>query len=146
MRIYQKILVAIDISDEAKQVLRKAAVLADQNKASIDIIHVVEPVVIETTFDVTPVVDVEVEQNLVKRSQNFINNLINEIGMTIDEILVPVGSPKAEIHQAVKDKGSDLIVIGTHGRHGVGLLLGSTANSVLHGAECDVLSVRISKD
>ena len=35
------------------------------------------------------------------------------------------------------------IVVGSHGRHGLALLLGSTASGVLHGAKCDVLAVRI---
>ena len=39
--------------------------------------------------------------------------------------------------------GADLIVVGSHGRHGLALLLGSTANGVLHGATCDVLAVRV---
>jgi universal stress protein A len=38
---------------------------------------------------------------------------------------------------------ADLIVIGSHGRHGMGLLLGSTANAVLHGSPCNVLAVRL---
>ncbi|MCP4009678.1 MAG: universal stress protein, partial [Proteobacteria bacterium] len=33
--------------------------------------------------------------------------------------------------------------LGSHGRHGLGLLLGSTANGVLHLAQCDVLAVRV---
>ena len=37
----------------------------------------------------------------------------------------------------------DLIVVGSHGRHGFALLLGSTSTGVLHGAKCDVLAVRI---
>jgi universal stress protein A len=37
----------------------------------------------------------------------------------------------------------ELIVLGTHGQKGVQLLLGATANSVLHGADCDVLAVRV---
>jgi universal stress protein A len=37
----------------------------------------------------------------------------------------------------------DLIVMGTHGQSGLKLLLGSTANSVLHGAGCDILAVRV---
>jgi universal stress protein A len=39
----------------------------------------------------------------------------------------------------------DLVVVGSHGRHGLSLLLGSTANGVLHGAGCDVLAVRVGK-
>jgi universal stress protein A len=41
------------------------------------------------------------------------------------------------------EKNIDLIVIGTHGRSGIKLLLGSTANSVLHGVKQDVLAVRV---
>ena len=37
----------------------------------------------------------------------------------------------------------ELIVVGSHGRHGFSLIFGSTSNSVLHGAQCDVLAVRI---
>ena len=42
-----------------------------------------------------------------------------------------------------QSKKVDLIVVGSHGRHGLGLLLGATANGVLHGANCDVLTVRV---
>ncbi|MBA6354230.1 universal stress protein, partial [Colwellia sp. BRX9-1] len=36
----------------------------------------------------------------------------------------------------------DLIITGSHGVHGLQLLLGSTCNAILHGAKCDVLAVR----
>ena len=48
-----------------------------------------------------------------------------------------------EIHTLANEINTDLIVIGTHGRSGLKLLLGSTANSVLHSAKQDVLAVRI---
>ena len=44
-----------------------------------------------------------------------------------------------------EELGTDLIVVGSHGRHGLALLMGSTANGVLHGANCDVLAVRVGK-
>lgn len=141
--MYNRILVAVDLSPEAEQVAQKASQIAALSNAIIDVIHVVEPVVIETTFDVTPSIDLEIEDSLVDRSKNFLSELMSSLGMSIDEIMVPVGSIKSEIHDAARQQGSDLIVIGTHGRHGVALLLGSTANAVLHGAPCDVLSVKV---
>ncbi|MFS9629926.1 universal stress protein [Klebsiella pneumoniae] len=55
------------------------------------------------------------------------------------------GQPRQEIHHLAKEKACDLIVVGSHGRHGLALLLGSTANDVLHGAPCDVLAVKLVK-
>ena len=42
-----------------------------------------------------------------------------------------------------EDIQANLIVVGSHGRHGLALIFGSTANGVLHGAGCDVLAVRV---
>ena len=56
---------------------------------------------------------------------------------------VVVGAAADEIHAAAEKLGSDLIVIGTHGRSGMRLLLGSTANAVLHGVKTDVLAVKV---
>ena len=42
-----------------------------------------------------------------------------------------------------EEQSVDLIIIGSHGRHGLALLLGSTANAVLHHAKIDVLAVRV---
>ena len=51
-----------------------------------------------------------------------------------------------EIHSKAEEIGADLIVVGSHGRYGLALLMGSTANGVLHGATCDVLAVRVGKE
>lgn len=59
---------------------------------------------------------------------------------------VVVGMPDTEIHRFSADNGVDLIVVGSHGRHGFALLLGSTSTGVLHGAQCDVLAVRVGKE
>ena len=54
-----------------------------------------------------------------------------------------MGRPETEIHNVAEEIGADLIVVGSHGRHGLALIFGSTANGVLHGATCDVLAVRV---
>jgi hypothetical protein len=53
------------------------------------------------------------------------------------------GVPKQEIIHIAEQEKVDLIVVGSHGRHGLALLLGSTANSILHHAKCDVMAVRL---
>jgi len=55
-----------------------------------------------------------------------------------------LGHPAQEMHNLAKQTDIDLIVVGSHGRHGLALIFGSTSNSVLHGASCDVLAVRIA--
>ena len=58
---------------------------------------------------------------------------------------IVLGRPEVEIHAKAEEIGADLIVVGSHGRYGLALLMGSTANGVLHGASCDVLAVRVGK-
>jgi universal stress protein A len=49
-----------------------------------------------------------------------------------------------QVHALAKRLYADLIVVGTHGRHGLDLARGNVANAVLHGATCDALSVRLA--
>jgi len=60
----------------------------------------------------------------------------------VDQLLVS-GHIETEVHRVAIELSTDLIVVGSHGRHGLALLLGSTSNGILHGATCDVLAVRV---
>jgi universal stress protein A len=68
-----------------------------------------------------------------------------KVQLTAENCHLTYGQPRQEIHKLAKEKGCDLIIVGSHGRHGLGLLLGSTSNDVLHGAPCDVLAVRLER-
>lgn len=142
MKKYQKILIAIDISDESKQVLETALPIIEINKSAVSVIHVAEHPTTKSghwgTSNHQPdehEVRSRLFETLAERVENagFESSLINiEFGHSTDLIL-----KTAEMER------SDLIVVGSHGRHGIKLLLGSTANGVLHQAKCDVLAVRI---
>ena len=56
------------------------------------------------------------------------------------------GSPAIEIRRLAEEIDADAIVIGSHGRSGWKVMLGSTANKVLHGAKCDVLTVHVEDE
>ena len=67
-----------------------------------------------------------------------------EYGIPAENQYIVVGQPANELQTIAAEHAGDLIVVGSHGRHGLSLLLGSTSNSVLHGTHCDVLAVRVT--
>ncbi|MDH5233206.1 MAG: universal stress protein [Gammaproteobacteria bacterium] len=143
MALYQSILVAVDLSADAKTVISKAHSLSQQFSAKLTLLTVVEPLVTETGYDLLPVLSVDVEKSLVDRAQHFLVEIAAELGINDCHKQVEIGSVKGEVLRVVADAGHDLVVLGTHGRHGFATLLGSTANAILHGTPCDVLAVRV---
>ncbi|WP_417548523.1 universal stress protein [Marinobacter segnicrescens] len=142
MSVYSKIMVAIDLTEEAPQVLKKAVALSEQHNAQLLLAHVVEPVGYAYGGDI-PMDLSELQDQLDKAAREQLATYGKEYGIPDENQIVTVGRPESEIHHLSEDKGVDLVVVGSHGRSGIQLLLGSTANGVLHGAKCDVLAVRI---
>jgi universal stress protein A len=145
MATYRKILVAVDLSPEARAVLARACELRVHYKSELYLIHVVEPIVLGGDYDLVPAMPVEIEETLLERAKNYLGTLVGEMNISDARQIVEIGSVKHEILRFAEEQGCDLIVIGAHGRHGVATLLGSTANAVLHGTKCDVLCVRLGE-
>ena len=85
----------------------------------------------------------DLESQLGEELKQKLTNLGEKFSLPSDKLHILNGSPAHEIHRFAREMNTELVVIGTHGQKGLQLLLGSTANAVLHGAVCDVLSVRI---
>ncbi len=143
---YQHILVAVDLSDESSQVLEKARVTADNHSAKLSLISVVKPLTqVYGGLDLAPIANgsLSFEEEAIKQVTEQLNDIAKVYRVEEADIYVQLGVPAHEIRGAANKLEADLIVMGTHGRHGLGLLLGSTANGVLHGVGCDVLAVRV---
>lgn len=140
MSSYQNILIAIDLDESNTEVISKAKEVAGDG-ATLRLVHVIEPIQI---YGPIPSIDYSSIQS---HSEEFASKKLAELGKTfgIDEGNQHVleGVAQKEIHAFAEENSTDIIVMGSHGRHGVSLLLGSTANAVLHGAKCDVLAVRV---
>lgn len=142
MSTYKKILVAIDISEEAEQVLQVAADIAEVNNAEINIIHVTDnPVVPYSQWSdyVVPLSESQIREALFSK----LAAIVESVGLSKSLISIDFGRPIDVILEKAETSQSGLVVIGSHGRHGIKTLLGSTANGVLHHANCDVLAVRV---
>ncbi len=143
MAQYQQVLVAVDLTAESKQVLEKAAQTAAGGE--LHLVHVIEPLAYAYGGDI-PMDLSEVQNQLQTQAAQQLAQLASTFNIPEDRQHVLIGQPTNEIHRLAEDKSVDLIVVGSHGRQGLALLLGSTANGVLHGVKCDVLAVRVNTD
>lgn len=144
MNNYQHILLAADFSEYGENVAQKARFLASKYQAKLSIIHIVDNLPI-TDAAYGPVIpfDIDLNEELMSAAKKRLNDLGKTLNIPEDRQFLEMGSAKLEIVAIAEEQHVDLIVVGSHGRHGLALLLGSTANGVLHHAKCDVLAVRL---
>ncbi len=139
---YNTIIIGLDLSDESDTVLEQALSLRNDSSAHISLIHVLEPLTFAYGGDI-PMDLSEVQNQMVAQGEIKLKQIAADKQLDNVDSQVIIGQPATELHRIAKENDADLIVVGSHGRHGLALLLGSTANSVLHGAECDMLAVRV---
>ncbi|MDM3870332.1 universal stress protein [Porticoccus sp. W117] len=148
MPSYQHILVGLDLSPESRQVVDRVAELYANNasdRPQITLMHVQEPLSFAYGGDI-PMDLSDVQNQLEEQARSRLAEHGNTLSVAADQQRVIVGQPAHELHRYAEENQVDLIVVGSHGRHGLALLLGSTANGVIHGAGCDVLAVRIREE
>jgi universal stress protein A len=142
MSNYKNILVAIDVNAPHESIIRKALAVS-QSPDDLMLMYTMLP-----TTHIQPYL-YPTEYNAIDDSERMslahkkLSDIATEFDITESNVFVKIGVAADEIKEMANEKNIDLIVIGTHGRSGIKLLLGSTANSVLHGVKQDVLAVRI---
>jgi universal stress protein A len=142
MTAYRRILAAIDLTRDSGAVVGRACEIARTGNGSVQLLHVIEIIPIEPMGDsLLPVMQIDEEMMLRTRQQ--IEALALELGLPANAGSVEVGNAKSEILRYAREQNSDLIVLGARERHGLSILLHRTEDSVLHGAPCDVLAVRV---
>ncbi len=142
MSSYQKIMLAVDLTEESKAVADRALALASSSGAELHLVHVIEPLSLAYGGDV-PMDLSSVQEQIQEQAKSHLSEFASRLDIPADNQHLIFGRPESEIQRVADEVGCDLIVVGSHGRHGLALLLGSTANGVLHGAICDVLAVRV---
>lgn len=141
---YNTILVAVDLSEEATEVAERAARIAAAQGAQLHVIHVIEPLSFAYGGDI-PIDFSTIQDEIQQQAETQLHGLCKKLAVPSEHLHIVLGRPEAEIHSLAETLSAELIIVGSHGRHGFALLLGSTANGVLHGAKCDVLAMRVGK-
>lgn len=141
---YRKVLVAIDCSDESAEVLSRAAGVQEGTDGELHLIHVIEPLALAYGADV-PMDVTDLQSGLVKQARDTALEYAGHYRIPESRIHVELGSIEKTILDKADDIEADLIVVGSHTRSGLALLLGSTARGLVPGAHCDVLAVKMDK-
>jgi universal stress protein A len=144
---FQRILVAVDLSEESRSALACAAELAAKFDASLTLVHVVEPHFGPPDTDVPPLTGEASDASEFAEAKLELSALGEQMlgPCRVVETVVRAGLAFFEITEAAKALGADLIVVGTHGYTGLKrALLGSTAEKVVRHAPCPVLVARAS--
>jgi universal stress protein A len=142
MNGYQRILCAVDLTEDSRAVLARAAALAAQWQAELRLVHIVEFVPIEPLTDsLAPVI--QVDDRVLERARQQLRQLAVDAGVAADCAQAISGHVKAETLRQARDFHADLIVLGSRERHGLSILVNLTEDTLLHSAPCDVLAVRV---
>lgn len=152
MKPIRKILVPVDFSTHSQEAIRAAADLSKRYEASVTIAHVFELLVgmgaslgygLPAGYAVLTPGQIDDIMREYEKSLADAKRDAEAAGALKVETKQLQGPPAIEIVAFAEAGGFDLIVMGTHGRTGIGhLLLGSVAERVLRLAPCPVLTVR----
>lgn len=144
MENYKHILIAVDFIEHDEIVAERAKDLADKYQAKLSIVHVIDSLpATEAGYGGEIPFNLDLTVELRAAATKRLAKLAKKNGVPEDCLWLETGNPKLEIIRVAQENNVDLIVVGSHGRHGLALLLGSTANGILHHAVCDVLAVRL---
>ena len=146
--MYQRILVPIDGSPTSTRGLDEAIRLAKLTGATLRLVHVLDELVFPTGFHTGATYTNDVLPMIKKAGESILmigKARVAAAGVTVDTLLMECFATRTSemvIAQA-QDWQADLVVLGTHGRRGIGrFLMGSDAEQIVRGATVPVLLVR----
>lgn len=139
MLSFYTILHPTDLSEEAATALQVARALARDGKGRLVLLTVVP--------SSPPPIEAYVSAEVFDRDLAAAKQHISQLAATIDDVpvttVVESGDTGEVILRTAEDVQADLIVMGTHGRRGLGrLVMGSVAEFVVRLAPCPVLTIR----
>jgi universal stress protein A len=148
MSIYQHILLAVDLSPTSWEIALKARELARNNQAKLSLVYVLDlPPAVDIGYESTLACDDQLNDILTRNAELDLADFIKHLKLDLHQSWLLQGDSVEEIVEIAKANQVDLIVMGSHGKHGLALWFGgSTANSMLHHARCDVLTVYLGNE
>ena len=140
MLAIQNILHPTDFSERSDHAFKLACALARDHGALLTVAHVLAPPIVVPVDGVVPVIPEDFEE---QARAKLLQVAPPDPRIRVERKLL-LGDAAHEIVELARKSNCDLIVMGTHGRTGLGrLLMGSVAEIVLRKSQCPVLTVKL---
>lgn len=140
--IYSVILTAVDLGPATQAVVKRSLALAERLGAGLELVHVHEGMPVYATDALLGSTLSEVWEGLRRHALDYLEGLRNE-SPGIRSVGVFVGPPMEKIYETARASGADLVCIGSHAGHGIGLMLPNRCTQILHHADRDVLVMKV---
>jgi nucleotide-binding universal stress UspA family protein len=146
MKPFDRILTAIDFSENSDFAFDYALTLARQFNSELTVLHVINEPVDLRGFYVPHIsfeqLEKEIEEGAISMMEKFCQARMGEF--TCYKTAIATGIPNEEITKKAEEVSASLIVLGTHGRTGLDhIIFGSTAERVVRSSSCPVLTIRM---
>lgn len=144
--MYQSILVPVDGSEYSLEALKTACLLAPGPEATIHLLNVpvVGPGYDEFGYFVGASAADDLRRQAERAGEEILRKTVQKLGEVDQSIEIHVdwGSPARVIVNLAEQLGVDAIVMGSRGLSDIkGLVMGSVSHTVMHIAECRVITV-----
>jgi nucleotide-binding universal stress UspA family protein len=139
--IMKKILLAFDGSKTSEKALKKTLIISEKFDSSVTVISVIPELYLTELMEVD-------RERILKTITDETEKVLQKIKMKAKKIkpiktVIIQGNPAEEIIKKAGSIKSDLIITGSHGRHGARrFLLGSVSSKIVEYAPCAVLVVK----
>lgn len=134
---------ATDLLEGSHRLSLEAKEIAEKFGATLHLLHVVEPPI--TTQYAQALGFAEIIEPLTGDATIVLNTLGEELGIPKENQHVLTGRAHYQIIEKARELGMDAIIIGSHTPHrALHHFLGGTANAIVQGAHCDVITLKNS--
>lgn len=142
--MYQHILITLNYSSSDARVIAKGVQLQQRYQAKLSLVHALDNIAMpDTAYGTRITLDQVTDYPELEREKQRLLLTADNLQLPHQDCWLVWGSPQQEILRVAQRLQVDLIIVGAHTQHGLAILAGSTANSVLHHAPCDLLAVHL---
>jgi nucleotide-binding universal stress UspA family protein len=145
--MYRRILVPLDGSKLAECVLPHTEAIAKLSKASVQLVHVIEPLELPTRGGIALSIDdlKQIEAHTKKDAEGYLREIVGRLkiaGIKAHSKLL-TGKAADSLIDYIHNSNFDLLIMATHGRSGISRWVwGSVAEKILHSSSIPILIVR----